>query len=157
MTSRLHINVNYSNIEHRTYDIENNFTDSQTTSETGESALGTDHEAKQTILVILACQQNFFVGKFYYFVRYCQISYIPLGFRARVRVKVRVRVGLGLGLGLVLGLRFPKNNIWRHLLNKNARNKKEILFAWLIGQFQRRFTCKWRHPISRRHLCSRLN
>ena len=32
---------------------------------------------------------------------------------------------LGLGLGLGLGLRFPKNNIWCHLLNNMQEIKKE--------------------------------
>ena len=36
---------------------------------------------------------------------------------------IPLRLRLGLGLGLELGLRFLKNNIWRHLLN----NKLQIL------------------------------
>ena len=47
-----------------------------------------------------------------------------------------LRLGLGLGLGLELRLRFPKNNIWRHLLNN-------MLISFASGEWrQRRYTCK---------------
>ena len=63
------------------------------TSEAGESALGTDHEAKQTILVrlivILACQKKFLLANFN---TSCVIVKFSIKVRVRVRVRVRFRV-----------------------------------------------------------------
>ena len=65
--------------------------------------------SQQTIFL----KMKFFVSKF---MRCgcrenCQISNIPLGLGLGLGLRLGLRLGLGLGLG------FPKNNIWRHLLN----------------------------------------